>query len=111
MTRCCFTPQMWKQIIHKTRYRGLIPKYNGPFEVVQKVCEVTYRLKLPERLKIHPTFHISFLKSYFVDVTDPSRNKTKRAPLSIPIQFDADIEEILDHRVVSKRKKNTNTKF
>ena len=105
------TPQIWKQISSKSRHRGLIPKYDGPFEVVQRVGEVAYRLKLPERLKIHPTFHISFLKPYFADVDDPDRNKSKRAPPSIPTQFDADIEEILDHRIVGKSKLNTKTEF
>ncbi|KAL0292422.1 UNVERIFIED_CONTAM: hypothetical protein Sradi_6989300 [Sesamum radiatum] len=31
------TPQIWKKIISKIVYRGLIPKYDGPFEVVNKV--------------------------------------------------------------------------
>ena len=48
------TPQIWKQIVSKTGHRGLIPKYDGPFEVVKRVSEVAYRLKLPEKLKIHP---------------------------------------------------------
>ncbi|KAH0693252.1 hypothetical protein KY285_020349 [Solanum tuberosum] len=33
-------------------------------------------------------------------VDDPDRNRSKRAPPSIPTQFDAEIEKILDHRVV-----------
>ena len=29
------TPQIWKRIVSKTRHRGLIPKCDGPFEVVK----------------------------------------------------------------------------
>ena len=56
------TPQIWKHIVSKNSHRGLIHKYYGQFEVVKRVVEVSHRLKLPERLKIHPTFHVSFLK-------------------------------------------------
>ncbi|XP_015084310.1 uncharacterized protein LOC107027747 [Solanum pennellii] len=99
------------QIVSKTRHRGLIHKYDGPFEVVKRVGEVAYRLKLPERLKIHPTFHVSFLKPYFGDEDDPDRNRSKRAPPSVPTQYDAEIEKILDHRVLGTSKKNTKTEF
>ena len=56
------TPQILKKFINKTRQRGLIPKFEGPFEVIKKAREVAYMLKLLERLKLHPTFHVSFLK-------------------------------------------------
>ena len=39
------TPQIWKQIVSKNRPRGLISKYDdGPFEVMKRVGEVSYRL-------------------------------------------------------------------
>lgn len=71
-------PQIQKQITSKVRHRGLIPKYDVPFKVVQKVGKVSYRLKLSERLMIHPIFHVSFLKPYFADIDDPDMNKTKK---------------------------------
>ena len=59
------TPHILKKVSIKTRQRGLIPKFEVPFEVIKKMGEVTYMLKFPERLKLHPSFHVSFLKPYF----------------------------------------------
>ena len=61
------TPQIWKKISSKTRLRGLIPKYYGLFEVIKMVGQVAYMLKLLERLKLHPIFHVNFLKPYHED--------------------------------------------
>ena len=70
------TPQIWKKISSKTRQRGLIPKYDRPFEVIKRVGQVAYMLKLPERLKLHSNFHVSFLKPYHEDL-DVERVQTK----------------------------------
>ena len=61
-------------------HQGLIPKCEGPFEVVKRVGKVAYKLKLPERLQIHLTIHVSFLKPCHEDSKDPTRNETRRAP-------------------------------
>ena len=71
------TPQIWKKISSKTRQKGLIPKYDGPFEVIKRVGQVAYMLKLPERLKLHPTSNVSFLQPYQEDL-DAERLQTKR---------------------------------
>jgi len=48
----------------------LRPKYVGPYEVLERLGEVAYRLALPPELsKVHDVFHVSQLRKY---VSDPS---------------------------------------
>ena len=34
----------------------------GPFEIEKKLGDTTYRLKLPQNVKLHPTFHVALLE-------------------------------------------------
>ncbi|KAL0421317.1 UNVERIFIED_CONTAM: hypothetical protein Slati_3154600 [Sesamum latifolium] len=105
------TPQIWKKVSSKTVHRGLIPKYDGPFEVVSKVGSLAYRLKLADRLKIHPTFHVSFLKKFHHDLLDMARQQTRRAPPVIRKEFEKTVLQILDHRTMGQSKKNRRTDY
>ena len=49
---------------NEKRAPKLVAKYYGPFEIVKVISDVTYELKLPPTMKIHPVFHISKLKAY-----------------------------------------------
>src|SRR6185295_9148465 len=55
--------------------RKLLPKYEGPFEVQQRISNVTYKLKLPASYKIHPVINVEHLERYHADTKNPDREK------------------------------------
>jgi hypothetical protein len=42
----------------------LAPWYYGPFQVIEQIGPVSYRLRLPSRARIHDVFHVVFLKKF-----------------------------------------------
>ncbi|KAJ0810087.1 putative nucleotidyltransferase, Ribonuclease H [Helianthus annuus] len=53
----------WKGVVRFGKRGKLNPRYIGPFEILEKIGTVAYKLKLPEELNsVHDTFHVSNLK-------------------------------------------------
>ena len=60
----------WKGVVRFGKRRKLSPHYIGPFEIVERVGPVAYRLDLPDEVsRVHNVFHISMLRKY---IPDPS---------------------------------------
>ena len=60
----------WKGVVRFGKRGKLNPRYIGPFEIVERIGLVAYRLDLPEKFsRVHNVFHISMLRKY---IPDPS---------------------------------------
>ncbi|GKG16636.1 hypothetical protein Tco_0361593, partial [Tanacetum coccineum] len=58
----------WKCMVHFGKKGKLAPKFVGPFEIIEKVGLVAYRLDLPEEWNgAHDTFHVLNLKQCLAD--------------------------------------------
>ncbi|GJS64282.1 hypothetical protein Tco_0678846 [Tanacetum coccineum] len=59
----------WKGVVRFRRKGKLAPQYVGPFEILERVRPVAYRLRLPHELSsIHDMFNVSNLKKCLADV-------------------------------------------
>ncbi|KAJ9544751.1 hypothetical protein OSB04_024458 [Centaurea solstitialis] len=60
----------WKGIIRFGKKGKLSPRFVGPFEILERIGSVAYRLDLPPELStIHDTFHMSNLKKCLSEET------------------------------------------
>ncbi|CAA0817013.1 Unknown protein, partial [Striga hermonthica] len=57
-----------REVVRFGKRGKLHPRFIGPFEVLERVGEVAYRLALPHELSgIHNVFHASMLRKYVCD--------------------------------------------
>ncbi|GKF67763.1 hypothetical protein Tco_0197442 [Tanacetum coccineum] len=58
----------WKGVVHFGKKGKLAPRYVGPFEILERIDLMAFRLRLPEDLNsMHDTFHVSNLKKCLAD--------------------------------------------
>ncbi|GKE81528.1 putative reverse transcriptase domain-containing protein, partial [Tanacetum coccineum] len=58
----------WKGVVHFGKKGKLAPRYVGPFEILDRIGLVAYRLRLLEELSsVHDTFHVSNPKKCLAD--------------------------------------------
>jgi len=53
-----------KNIRTKSPSKKLAPKLDGPFKILEPRGELSYKLEISDRWKIHPVFQVSLLESY-----------------------------------------------
>ncbi len=76
----------------------LSPRFIGPYEVLERVGPLAYRLALPPELeKIHNIFHVSMLRSYR---SDPSHVlPIEEIEVNLVLTYEEEPIEILAHEV------------
>ncbi|GJT52069.1 putative reverse transcriptase domain-containing protein, partial [Tanacetum coccineum] len=58
----------WKGVMRFGKKGKLAPRYVGPFEILERIGLVAYRLRLPKELSsVHDSFHVSNLKKCLAD--------------------------------------------
>ena len=79
--------------------KKLLPRWVGPFEVLQKVGQQSYKLLLPESMgRIHPVFHVALLSKWI------ARGSVRPPPVVLADgEIEYDVERILDDRTTKKR--------
>ncbi|GKC92669.1 hypothetical protein Tco_1158111, partial [Tanacetum coccineum] len=82
----------WKGVVHFKKKGKLAPRFVGPYEIIEWIGPVAYRLRLPQELNgVHDTFHMSNLKKCLADLT-------LQVPLD-EIQVDAKgLDEMIERR-------------
>ena len=93
--------KVWLNVKIFTLPQGLTPKFMakfaGPFPVVKQVFDDVYKLALPPKIKVHPVFHVSFLKEYFEDLARPEHEQVLRPiPELVENHEEYEVETILN---------------
>jgi len=79
------------------RSRKLAHKWEGPFPIISKFGNNSFKLQLPNKMNIHATFHTSLLKPYRENDSDlfPNRVQEPPPPMVIDNQPEYEVEAIL----------------
>ena len=58
----------WSKVLRFRKKGKLSLRFIGPYEVLERIGPVAYRLALPLKLaKLHDVFHVSMLRKYHSD--------------------------------------------
>jgi hypothetical protein len=79
---------------HSEKSRKLLPKWIGPFEALQVVGPLVYKLKMNHGWRVHPVFHVSLLELYRED----GRVQPPPPPIEMEGALEYEVESILEHR-------------
>ena len=94
----------WKKVMRFGKKGKLSPRFIGPYEVMEKVGPVAYRLALtPDLEKIHNVFHVSMLRRYHSDPTHVVTSET--IELRPDLTYEEEPVEILAREVKELRNK------
>ena len=89
--------------LHLKTTHKLTPRRLGPFEVIEEISPVVFKLKLPEAWHVHNVFHASLLTP---QVTMPEYGIPDVPPLPelVDGESEYEVENILQHKFIGRKK-------
>ena len=75
--------------------KKLSDRRTGPFEVIKKVGEGAYQLKLPKDLKVHNVFNVALLTKHQLDPI-PNRHPPEPRPIQVDDHEEYTIKKFID---------------
>ncbi|GJW15685.1 ty3-gypsy retrotransposon protein, partial [Tanacetum coccineum] len=92
-------PRRQQSVVRRNNEK-LSSRYYGPYEILERIGKVAYKLKLPSTATIHPVFHVSQLKKFI------GSNMEKN---DLPDGLTEEMEVILQpQKVLTVRNRGTN---
>ena len=96
----------WKGVLQFGKKGKLSSRYMGPYEIVERIREVAYRLRLPLELAIiHDVFHVSMLRKYIADPSYVLRDQSVELKEDLtyeerPVQIVDRKDQVLQNEVI-----------
>src|SRR5438128_6359083 len=88
-----------KNIQLRRKSMKLAPKWLGPYEIIQKISPLNYKLRLPREMsRIHPVFHVNELRTHKESRIE-GRKQPEPGPVEIEGQPEYEVDRILDSRI------------
>jgi hypothetical protein len=80
-----------------------LPKYVGPFKIIEKIGRLAYRLEIPNRSRAHNVFHVVNLKKY-IESESTRKKITFPDPEIVKGYEEFEVEKILDCKTTRRKK-------
>jgi transposase InsO family protein len=80
--------------------KKLLPRFGGPYKILERVGTVAYKLEFPESIRSHSVLHVSGLKAYHTTSVD----KVPPPPIIVEDGEEYEVEEILDSRLIRRQR-------